>query len=187
MLIAIPTFIYLVFFIKVQVQNYSTVPSKEYQLNLSCVLFVSDRADYTGGNIKWVLDYMEKNSTRAEFQLGLKFSSRFMSPQMRFLALSNGMKYPMQSQINSDNRLNGFVFRFNCLIFNILYATTLTQVISNFCQSVPIRVLSTVPIRVLSIRSDPGFVNPFRSGFCWCRMNAASIFSIYIRPCRFIK
>jgi hypothetical protein len=77
---------------------------------------------------------------------------------MRFLALSNGMKYPMQSQINSDNRLNGFVLRFNCLIFNILYATTLTQVISNFCQS--------VPIRVLSIRSDPGFVNPFRSGFC---------------------
>ena len=101
---------------------------------------------------------MEKNSTRAEFQLGLKFSSRFMSPRMRFLALSNGMKYPMQSQINSDNRLNGFVLRFNCLIFNILYATTLTQVISNFCQS--------VPIRVLSIRSDPGFVNPFRSGFC---------------------
>ena len=101
---------------------------------------------------------MEKNSTWAEFQLGLKFSSRFMSPRMRFLALSNGMKYPMQSQINSDNRLNGFVLRFNCLIFNILYATTLTQVISNFCQS--------VPIRVLSIRSDPGFVNPFRSGFC---------------------
>ena len=101
---------------------------------------------------------MEKNSTRAEFQLGLKFSSRFRSPRMRFLALSNGMKYPMQSQINTDNRLNGFVLRFNCLIFNILYATTLTQVISNFCQS--------VPIRILSIRSDPGFVNPFRSGFC---------------------
>jgi hypothetical protein len=101
---------------------------------------------------------MEKNSTRAEFQLGLQFSSRFMSPGMRFSAVSNGMKYPMQSQINSDNRLNGFVLRFNCLIFNILYATTLTQVISNFCQS--------VPIRVLSIRSDPSFVNPFRSGFC---------------------
>jgi hypothetical protein len=74
---------------------------------------------------------------------------------MRFSAMSNGMKYPMQSQINSNNRLNGFVLRFNCLIFNILYATTLTQVISNFRQS--------VPIRVLSIRSDPGFVNPFRS------------------------
>ena len=101
---------------------------------------------------------MEKNSTRAEFQLGLQFSSRFMSPGMRFSAVSNGMKYPMQSQINSDNRLNGFVLRFNCLIFNIFNATTLTQVISNFCQS--------VPIRVLSIRSDPGFVNPFRSGFC---------------------
>jgi hypothetical protein len=101
---------------------------------------------------------MEKNSTRAEFQLGLQFSSRFMSPAMRFSAVSNGMKYPTQSQINSDNRLNGFVLRFNCLIFNILYATTLTQVISIFCQS--------VPIRVLSIRSDPGFVNPFRSGFC---------------------
>ena len=52
MLIAIPTLIYLGFFIKVQVQNYSTVPSKEYQLNLTCVLFVADRADYTGGNIK---------------------------------------------------------------------------------------------------------------------------------------
>ena len=52
MLIAIPTFIYLGFFIKVQVQNYSTVPSKEYQLNLSCLLFVPDRVDYTGGNIK---------------------------------------------------------------------------------------------------------------------------------------
>ena len=54
MLIAIPTFIYLVFFINVQVQNYSTVPSKEYQLNLTYVLltFVPDRADYTGGNIK---------------------------------------------------------------------------------------------------------------------------------------
>ena len=48
MLIAIPTFIYLGYFIKVQVQNYSTVPSKEYQLNLTCVLFVPDRADYTG-------------------------------------------------------------------------------------------------------------------------------------------
>jgi hypothetical protein len=69
---------------------------------------------------------MEKNSTRAEFQLGLQFSSRFMSPGMRFSAVSNGMKYPMQLQINSDNRLNGFVLRFNCLIFNILYATTLT-------------------------------------------------------------
>ena len=42
-------------FIKLQVQNYSTVPSKEYQLNLTCVLFVPDRADYTGGNIKWIL------------------------------------------------------------------------------------------------------------------------------------
>ena len=54
MLIAIPTFVYLVFFINVQVKNYSTVPSKEYQLNLTCVLltFVPDRADYTGGNIK---------------------------------------------------------------------------------------------------------------------------------------
>ena len=121
---------------------------------------------------------MEKNSTRAEFQLGLKFSSRFMSPRMRFLALSNGMKYPMQSQINSDNRLNGFVLRFNCLIFNILYATTLTQVISNFCQS--------VPIRVLSIRSDPGFVNPFRSGFCQSvpiRSDPGFVDAEYQTPC----
>jgi hypothetical protein len=44
---------------------------------------------------------MEKISTPAEFQPVLKFSSRFMSPGMRFSALSTGMKYPMQSQIIS--------------------------------------------------------------------------------------
>ena len=66
-------------------------------------------------------------------------------------ALSNGMKYPMQSQINSHNRLNGFVLRFNCLIFNILYICNHTY---------------TSHFKFLSIRSDPGFVNPFRSGFC---------------------
>jgi hypothetical protein len=38
-------------------------------------------------------DYMEKVSTRVEFQL--KFSSRFMSPEMRSSALSTGMKYPI--------------------------------------------------------------------------------------------